>query len=204
MKFIKLVSAAAALVASMGAQAAFINGGILATGTVANNGTTNHIVTTIANLQMNPGFVLTATNDVAPAGGMTSAYSFVVGASPSTLFGYNGFTFTVTNWGTNTGDSFSCAGLNCSDSLTYANVSGTISAAGYDTTGFTGGNFSVIGNCTRQSASVNACDNNVTAGWNANFSATGRPPVVVSAPASLALAGLGLSGIAALRRARKA
>ena len=138
-----------------------------------------------------------------PTNGPATANDFSVLSVPQTMFVFNGFTFTVTNFGPLTSSPMSCPAQQCTDARGFNNAIGTVSKAGFTTTGFTMA-WSAQGTCNK-AAGANACiAGTATGSWSASVSSTGTIPVSLPEPASLALAGLALAGIALTRKAKKA
>ena len=138
-----------------------------------------------------------------PTFGDATTNDFSVLSAPQVLFLANGFTFTVTNFGPLTSSPMSCPALQCTDARGFNNAIGTVSKAGFDTTGFTMA-WSAQGTCNKAVGSNTCVAGSATGSWSASVSSTGTVPVGLPEPASLALAGLALAGIALTRKAKRA
>ena len=202
MKLRNVIVACAVALGSMSgaAHAAFINGGLSAAGNITNApaAPSSSMVSQLTTMASSQGSLTSATGHMAPPFTSIGGYSFALDGTPATLFTANGFIFTVTDWGTKTVTNFSCNATQCTDGINYAGITGYVSRAGYADTLFTG-TFMLSSTCNSDGRQ---CIGDINPTWGANFAAQGQAPEPqpVPVPGTLALLGLGLVGLGAIRR----
>ncbi|MFT3976214.1 MAG: PEPxxWA-CTERM sorting domain-containing protein [Sphingomonas bacterium] len=129
-------------------------------------------------------------------------FSFAIDSAPATLFTFNGFEFTVTDWGVKTVNPFTCtgAGGQCTDGVSYSNVQGFVSKSGFEDTLFSSSSFQFSGTCNTSDGTN--CTSSITAGWTSSIAAQGFAAAVPE-PATWAMMILGMGMIGGAMRARK-
>ena len=214
MKFSKIVSAgllAAAALMGSSAHAGFINGNVGIAGSFgALPGLPTSIVSTLVAMDVN------SIAGVAGAGGdgdfsslagfgPATAFDFTIGVAPvNPLYTAGGFTFNLTTFVSNGSKAMDCtknAGAQCVDSREFVGT-GTVTGAGFDPTAFTV-TWTATGSCNNSGGQCAGATGLSSASWTAQISAIGTAAPVPE-PASLALVGLAMAGVALSRKGKKA
>jgi len=200
---------ASAALATTSAHAAFVIGSTSFTGgfnqPAGFTNLPNSIVSSLSAFSIDPAaFGVGSTGSfVGFVGGAAVANSFNLATPPTVLFTDGGFTFTLTSYMPVVPVAFACVLAQCTDGIGFSGF-GTVTGNGFDATGFTMG-WSAQGSCNESVTVNNTCAPGATGSWSASISATGsQPNIQVPEPASLALVGLALLGLAATRKANKA
>jgi hypothetical protein len=205
-----LGAAAVAVALSAGtAHAQFISGGITVTDGLSGlpSGASTSIVSALTAItHTGPGAPQGCTGAFAATGTCTAPPTFNAsmtdwsfgGPYGFTIILANGFSFTLLSAGAVTPTAMVCGTGSCNDALTVSNLVGIVSGNGYNPTAFTG-SLALTGACESEDGTT--CSGGQTGGFTYSLTALGRS--TVPEPGTLALLGLGLAGLAVVRRRKQ-